>query len=150
MDKIKKNFQKYIEKGICTGAEWKINYKDNIYHDFTGYRDLQKKEKLSKNLTYRIWSMTKPIVSFAAMRLIEKNYLHLDDTIDKFLPYFKEVKILNDTKNINNFYVSNTIPTIKQLLLHTAGLFHLMGNTLMELIAHQSILNIYFMNVVYI
>ena len=130
MDKIKKNFQKYIEKGICTGAEWKINYKDNIYHDFTGYRDLQKKEKLSKNLTYRIWSMTKPIVSFAAMRLIEKNYLHLDDTIDKFLPYFKEVKILNDTKNINNFYVSNTIPTIKQLLLHTAGFTYNSNNNI--------------------
>ena len=63
----------------------------------------------------------KPIVSVAVMRLIEKKYLHLDDTIDKFLPSFKEIKILDDTKNINNFYVSNSIPTIKQLLLHTAG-----------------------------
>ncbi len=121
MDKIKKNFQKYIEKGICIGAEWKVNYKNNIYHDCIGYKDLQKKEKLSKNSTYRIWSMTKPIVSVAVMRLIEKKYLHLDDTIDKFLPSFKEIKILDDTKNINNFYVSNSIPTIKQLLLHTAG-----------------------------
>ena len=38
--------------------------------------------------------MTKPIIGFAAMQLIEKNFLSLDDTIDKHLYDFKNLKNL--------------------------------------------------------
>ena len=73
MDNIKLDFQKHIDAGRCNGAEWIINYKNNIYHEAVGYRDLELKNKLNKNSYYRIWSMTKPIIGFAAMQLIEKN-----------------------------------------------------------------------------
>ena len=122
MDEIKNNFLKHIENGICNGAEWKIISKNNIYHDSVGFRDLSKNQPFSKDLIYRIWSMTKPVISIATMQLVEKNYLSLDSTIDSFLPQFQEVKILNkNANNINEFYISNNIPTIRQLLLHTAG-----------------------------
>ena len=122
MDEIKDNFIKHIENGICNGAEWKIISKNNIYHDSVGFRDLSKNQPFSKDLIYRIWSMTKPVISIATMQLVEKNYLSLDSTIDSFLPQFQEVKILNkNANNINEFYISNNIPTIRQLLLHTAG-----------------------------
>ena len=122
MDEFKDHFLKHIENGICNGAEWKIISKNNIYHDSVGFRDLNKNKPFSKGLLYRIWSMTKPVISLATMQLIEKNYLSLDDTIDIFLPQFREVKILNkNANNINDFYISNNIPTIRQLLLHTAG-----------------------------
>ena len=91
MDQIKEIFQKHIEQGLCNGAEWKINFKEKIYHESVGFRDLEKKTDLPKNLHYRIWSMTKPIVSFAAMQLIEKDYLSLNDTIDKYLPEYNKV-----------------------------------------------------------
>ncbi len=122
MDNIKLDFQKHIDAGRCNGAEWIINNNNNIYHEAIGYRDLDLKEKLSKNSYYRIWSMTKPIIGFAAIQLIEKNFLSLDDTIDKYLPDFKNLKKLNtfnsklsDTKPVDN------IPTVRQLLQHTAG-----------------------------
>ena len=122
MDEIKDNFIKHIENGICNGAEWKIISKNKIYHDSVGFRDLNKKKPFNKDLLYRIWSMTKPVISTATMQLVEKNYLSLDSTIDIFLPQFREVKILNkNANNINEFYISNNIPTIRQLLLHTAG-----------------------------
>ena len=92
MDNIKLDFQKHIDAGRCNGAEWIINYKNNIYHEAIGYRDLEFKNKLNKNSYYRIWSMTKPIIGFAAMQLIEKNFLSLDDTIDKHLSDFKNLK----------------------------------------------------------
>ena len=122
MDNIKLDFQKHVDAGRCNGAEWIINHKNNIYHEVIGYKDLDFKKKLSKNSYYRIWSMTKPIIGFAAMQLIEKNFLSLDDTIDKYLPDFKNLKKLNtiesklsDTKPIDN------TPTVRQLLQHTAG-----------------------------
>ncbi len=122
MDEIKDNFLKHIENGICNGAEWKIISKNNIYHDFVGFRDLSKNQPFNKDLIYRIWSMTKPIISIATMQLVEKKYLSLDSTIDIFLPQFRKVKILNkNADNIYDSYISKYIPTIRQLLLHTAG-----------------------------
>ena len=122
MDEIKENFLKHIEKGLCNGAEWKITSKNKVYHDSVGFRDIDKQKKFNKDLFFRIWSMTKPIVSLATMQLVEKNYLSLNHTIDKFLPQFKTIKILNKNSNdINETFSSGNIPTIKQLLLHTAG-----------------------------
>ena len=122
MDNIRLDFQKHIDDGRCNGAEWIINHKNNIYHEVIGFNDLSQKKKLNKNSFYRIWSMTKPIVGFAAMQLIEKNFLSLDDTIDKYLPNFKNLKKLKSltSKLDDNMNVDN-IPTIRQLLQHTAG-----------------------------
>ena len=122
MDKIKLDFQKHIDAGRCNGAEWIINYKNKRYHEVIGFNDLNFKNKLKKNSYYRIWSMTKPIIGFAAMQLIDKQFLSLDDTIDKYLPKFKNLKKLqslnskiDETKQVDN------IPSIRQLLQHTAG-----------------------------
>ena len=43
MDNIKLDFQKHIDAGRCNGAEWIINYKNNIYHEVIGYKDLELK-----------------------------------------------------------------------------------------------------------
>ena len=132
MKEIKDNFLKHIENGICNGAEWKIITNNNIYHDCIGFRDLNKKKQFSKNLIYKIWSMTKPVVSLAVLQLVEKEYLSLNDTIDKFIPQFKKIKILkNNAKDISEFYISNNIPTIRQLLLHTAGFTYNSSNNIL-------------------
>ena len=122
MDNIKLDFQKHIDAGRCNGAEWIINHKNNIYHEVIGYKDLELKNKLNKNSYYRIWSMTKPIIGFAAMQLIEKNFLSLDDTIDKYLSDFKNLNKLNSIdSDLNDISSVEKIPTIRQLLQHTAG-----------------------------
>ncbi len=122
MDNIRLDFQKHIDDGRCNGAEWIINHKNNIYHEAIGFNDLVKKNKLKKNSFYRIWSMTKPIVGFAAMQLIEKNFLSLDDTIDKYLPNFKNLKKLKSlTSKLDDTIKIDRTPTVRQLLQHTAG-----------------------------
>ena len=122
MDNIRLDFQKHIDDGRCNGAEWIINHKNNIYHEVIGFNDLVKKNKLNKNSFYRIWSMTKPIVGFAAMQLIEKNFLSLDDTIDKYLPNFKNLKKLKLlTSKLDDTIKIDRSPTVRQLLQHTAG-----------------------------
>ncbi len=122
MKNIIKDFQKHIDAKRCNGAEWIINYKNKIYHEVIGYSDLEFKNKLNKNSYYRIWSMTKPIVGFAAMQLIEKNFLSLDDCIDKYLIEFKNLKKLKTPKSkITDIEPVDKIPTVRQLLQHTAG-----------------------------
>ena len=66
--------------------------------------------------------MTKPIIGFAAMQLIEKNFLSLDDTIDKHLSDFKNLKKLSSIEsNLNDTTALENKPTVRQLLQHTAG-----------------------------
>ena len=122
MDNIRLDFQKHIDAGRCNGAEWIINHKNNIYHEVIGYKDLELKNKLNKNSYYRIWSMTKPIIGFAAMQLIEKNFLSLNDTIDKHLSNFKNLKKLSSiNSNLNDTTSLENKPSVRQLLQHTAG-----------------------------
>ena len=122
MDKIKLDFQKHIDAGRCNGAEWIINYKNKRYHEVIGFNDLNSQNKLKKNSYYRIWSMTKPIIGFAAMQLIDKQFLSLDDTIDKYLPKFKNLKKLQSLNSkIDDIKQVDNIPTVRQLLQHTAG-----------------------------
>ena len=122
MDNIKLDFQKHIDAGRCNGAEWIINHKNNIYHEAIGYKDLDFLNKLDIGSYYRIWSMTKPIICFAVMQLIEKKFLSLNDAIDKYLPEFKNLTKLNSvTSKLSDTSPVDYLPTIRQLLQHTAG-----------------------------
>ncbi len=132
MDNIKLDFQKHIDAGKCNGAEWIINYKNKRYHEVIGFNDLNCKNKLKKNSYYRIWSMTKPIIGFAAMQLIDKQFLSLDDTIDKYLPKFKNLKKLQSLNSkIDETKQVDKIPTVRQLLQHTAGFTYNSSNNLL-------------------
>jgi CubicO group peptidase (beta-lactamase class C family) len=68
--------------------------------------------------------MTKPIVSVAAMQLIEQGKLNLDDPVGKYITSFNETEVLTDFNPADSTYTSKpseSIPTIRQLLTHTAG-----------------------------
>ena len=84
--------------------------------------------------------MTKPIVGFAAMQLIEKNFLSLDDTIDKYLPNFKNLKKLKSlTSKLDDTIKIDRTPTVRQLLQHTAGFtYNSSNNFLAEVMKKRS------------
>ena len=72
---------------------------------------------------FRIHSMTKPVTSVAAMQLVEKGEIHLDDPIEKYLPEMAKLKVLTgyDTDKKPILTPARRQPTIRQLLSHTAG-----------------------------
>jgi len=122
MDNIKLDFQKHIDAGRCNGAEWIINHKNNIYHEVIGFNDLVKKNKLNKNSFYRIWSMTKPIVAIAALKLVEEKKITLDDPITEYLPEFNGLQVMaREDGNVEDVEKIIQYPTIRDLFLHTAG-----------------------------
>ena len=122
MDKLNHIFQKYINQGKYPGIQWQIIHKKTNYEGKVGYKNLDTKESIQEDTLYRIWSMTKPIIAIAAMQLIEKDLMKLNDPINLYLPEFSDLKVLKNEEEI----ITNTInlekqPTIKDLLLHTAG-----------------------------
>ncbi|SVA24444.1 uncharacterized protein METZ01_LOCUS77298, partial [marine metagenome] len=122
MDELNLIFQEYINQGKYPGIQWQIAHKNTSYEGKVGYKNLDTKEKIQDDTLYRIWSMTKPIIAIAAMQLVEKNLMKLNDPINLYLPEFSDLKVLkNEEGIITNTKRLEKQPTIKDLLLHTAG-----------------------------
>ena len=132
MEDLKKIIDYYIKIGLYPGVEWKINYKENIFFGKSGYLDINKKKPITENTIYRIWSMTKPIVSIVALQLVEENKIKLSDPITNYLPQFNNLKVLrNEHSKIDDVVDLINIPTIKDLLSHTAGFsYNFIGNSI--------------------
>jgi len=112
----------YIKKELYPGIQWVINANNIKYSGKVGYKDLEKKNPIEENTIYRIWSMTKPIIAVSAMQLVEQKKINLNDPITKYLPEFRKLKVLKNEKgDINDVEEIQVVPTIKHLLLHTAG-----------------------------
>ena len=88
------------------------------YYSQKGYDDVLNKIEYSRDSIFRIYSMTKPIVSTAMMQLIESNKISLDDNVDSYIPEWKDLKYL---KGLNLIKVNRQIK-IKDLFTHTSGL----------------------------
>ena len=113
---------KYVDQGCFPGFQWQINIDEKIYNGKYGLNNIEIKKPVLDNSIYRIWSMTKPIVAVAAMQLIEKKIIKLEDPIIDYLPEFKNLKVLiNEKANLNEIEDVHEYPTIRDLLLHTAG-----------------------------
>ena len=122
MDHLNKIFTTHIDGGRFPGVQWQINIKDETYSGKVGYNNIETKEPILDNTIYRIWSMTKPVVAIAALQLLEKNKLNLDDLVTKYLPEFSNLKVLkNKNSEIEEVEELKINPTIKDLFLHTAG-----------------------------
>ena len=85
------------------------------------------------NAIFRIFSMTKPIVSVALMMLLEEGGLFASDSIAKFVPEFAATKVgVNKNGSLELVPVEQAI-TIQDLLRHTSGLtYAFTGNTLVQ------------------
>ncbi len=83
-----------------------------LYNKASGLADRERNLPMQKDTIFRLASMTKPLVSVAALRLVDQNILRLDDPVTKWLPDFRPKT------------ADGKIPiiTIRHLLTHAAGL----------------------------
>lgn len=72
---------------------------------------------------FRIFSMTKPVTSVAAMQLVEQDKIDLDAPVGRYLPALASLNILTgyDAANRPILRPATRQPTLRQLLAHTAG-----------------------------
>ena len=83
-----------IAKGAIPGAVLLISRHGKIaYFEAMGSLDPEKKTPMTKDAIFRIYSMTKPITTVAAMMLFEEGKLALADPVAKYIPAFKDVKV---------------------------------------------------------
>src|ERR1700730_16650290 len=83
-----------IAKGIIPGGTLLIVRNGKIaYYQSFGWLDAAAKARMPKEGIFRIYSMSKPITSVAAMILVEQGKLFLNDPVQKFIPAFSEIKV---------------------------------------------------------
>jgi CubicO group peptidase (beta-lactamase class C family) len=97
------------------------------YSKSFGVRDPATKAPMTPDTIFRIYSMSKPITTVAAMMLVEDGKLQLDDPLSKYIPAFADVKVGVETKgedgNMHLDLVAAKRPiTIQDLMRHTSGL----------------------------
>lgn len=94
--------ENHLDFGICYGT------------------DLLSGEKISRNTLFRLASMTKPVTAIATLILVDRGLLSLDDALEKYLPEFENIRIIDDQGN--DCGVPAIRPTIRNILNHTSGI----------------------------
>ena len=120
--RITNHFNNYVDNGSLPNISILIK-KDNkeILRHTHGYADIEKGISVNRKTVYRIYSMTKPVTGVAIMQLIENGKLRLNDKVSKYIPAFKDTKVINLDFQDYVLKPKREI-TIRDLLTHTSGL----------------------------
>jgi len=129
---LKSALQKLVDDGKVPGGVALVARGGKIVDVTTfGYRELATKTLMTEDTIFAIASMTKPITCAALMTLVEQKAIGLDDPVEKYLPEFKDQRVLADvregaeTEDLKS--TVSTVPamrsvTIRHLLTHTSGI----------------------------
>ena len=122
----------YIKNEIATnkipGAVVMIQRRGQLaYYETFGVRDPATKAPMTADTIFRIYSMSKPVTTVAAMMLVEEGKLQLDEPVAKFIPAFKDVKVGVEKKGDDGKMTLDLVPsrrpmTVQDLMRHTSGI----------------------------
>ena len=94
-DRLKQAAEAYIDRKQFSGIEWHVEAKGNsLTSGRTGLADPVSEAQIPDDAIYRIYSMTKPIVSVMALMLMEQGKLRLYDALAQFNPAFSNMRVL--------------------------------------------------------
>jgi CubicO group peptidase (beta-lactamase class C family) len=123
--KLSAALKKEVADGSFRGAVVMVARKGKlVYQDAVGMQTSD--APMRQDTVFRIYSMTKPLVSVAAMMLVEDGRIQLTDPVGKFLPGFDKMQVSVATKTSEgtayNTVAAERPMTVQDLLRHTAGL----------------------------
>ena len=123
LDRLGDVLKREIGEGRLPGAVAMIARAGQVgYFKTFGKRDPAAADDMQEDAIFRIFSMTKPIVSMAIMQLVEQGRILLADPLSKYIPAFAQTKV-GVVRDGNLDLVAPDRPiTIQDLLRHTSGL----------------------------
>ncbi|MFC1673235.1 serine hydrolase domain-containing protein [Pseudomonadota bacterium] len=138
--------ESYVEEKKIAGAVVMVARKGEIaYFKATGKAD--EGRPMKRDTIFRIVSMTKPLTSTAIMMLYEDGKLLLSDPVSKYIPEFKNPKVLEAMPEGSPFPYK-LVPakreiTVRDLLTHTSGIVYLFLNDVYPDPARQMVVDMY-------
>lgn len=119
LDRLTPIFTKEVESKQLPGVSIMVARRGRVvYAKAFGVRDPSKPDAMTLDTLFRIYSMTKPMASVAAMILVEEGRLQLSDPVSKHLPAFKDMKVVTPNGDVP----ATRAMTVQDLLRHTSGL----------------------------
>jgi CubicO group peptidase (beta-lactamase class C family) len=124
---ITKILREHTSKGMLPGAILLIVRNGKVaYFEAIGALDPQTETPMPKDAIFRIYSMTKPITSVAAMMLVEDGQLALSDPVAKYIPEFKDTMVAVEEAGEEGKPTVTLVPArpmrVYDLIRHTSGL----------------------------
>lgn len=120
LDRIGTVMQRYLDEGKLAGIVTLVARRGRVVHFARfGYQDIEAGKPMEFDTIFRIYSMTKPITSVALMMLFEQGLVRLADPVSRFIPEFKDIKVLGPNGQLLDPVRE---VTIHDLLTHTSGL----------------------------
>jgi CubicO group peptidase (beta-lactamase class C family) len=112
-----------VKGGEIAGAVLLLARRGRVAHlESYGYADLESEKAMPEDAIFRICSMSKPIVSVAAMMLYEEGHFLLDDPVARFLPEFEKPQVIVPVGESYGLVPAENPITIRHLLTHTSGI----------------------------
>ena len=116
-------FKREVDKGTMPGATVLVARKGQIgWFDAIGRQSPRASAPMAQDTLFRIFSMTKPIVSVAVMALVEDGHFLLSDPVAKFIPEFARQSVGVDNNGEIELVPLKRQMTIQDLLRHTSGI----------------------------
>ncbi len=116
---IDRVMRRHVDDGIVAGISTLAARRGQIVHrGLYGHRDREADLPMTTDTIFRIYSMTKPIVTTALMMLHEEGAFQLDHPVARYLPAFWNVKVLDDGTLVDPLGPMD----VRHLLTHTSGL----------------------------
>jgi CubicO group peptidase (beta-lactamase class C family) len=124
LDRIGKHFTRYVDTGRLPGWLITVSRHGKLAYVAThGQRDVEAGLPVEPDTLWRIYSMTKPITSVAAMMLYEEGGFQLTDPVSRYIPSFAQARVFTGGSDIAFTTEPVTEPMrIWHLLTHTSGL----------------------------
>jgi CubicO group peptidase (beta-lactamase class C family) len=120
LGRIDTAMQRYVDDGIVAGISTMVCRKGSVVQAKQyGQRDVEAGLPMTSDTIFRIYSMTKPIVSTALMLLHEESRFQLEDPVAKYLPAFGATQVMGPDGTLE----PQARPMeVRDLLTHTSGL----------------------------
>lgn len=129
LTKAKAELAAAVESGKVAGAGHMVVINgETVYREVAGLRDIDDKTPFESDTLLRIYSMTKPITSVAAMTLYEQGKFDLDDPISKYIPAFAETTVLEGDGDSVKIVPAKRQITVRDVFRHTTGFSYGDGN----------------------
>jgi len=124
LERIGTVVQRDIDEKRIAGAVTLVIRRGHVaWFKSQGMMDREASKPMRPDAMFRICSMTKPITSVAVMMLYEEGRFLLDDPVSKYLPEFKNPKVLVKPAKGTTYSIPATKEiTIRDLLRHTSGI----------------------------
>ena len=129
--RIDRHFAGYVDQKKLAGWHIALSRRGQLVHSSTmGHRDIAADLPFTDDTVVRMFSMTKPITSVAAMMLYEEGAFELKSPISKWLPEFADTRVYRSGSHLAPITDPLVEPIrVWHLLTHTSGLTYGFHNT---------------------